>query len=77
MQVPLKEYTCGSCSKDPNFSVVFREAYLKVKFGERAAAGYVTFLFVGGKVTGGAPGTSVLSLLFLTSMGPVLVLSLE
>lgn len=76
--MPLKEYTCGSCSKDPNFSVVFREAYLKVKPGERAAAGYVTFFsFVGGKVTGGVPGTSVLSLLFLTSLHPVLVLSLE
>ena len=56
----------------------FREAYLKVKFGERAAAGYVSFFsFVGGKVTGGVPGISVLSLLFLTSLGPVLVLGLD
>lgn len=53
--------------------------YLKVKPGERAAAGYVAFFsFVGSKVTGGVPGTSVLSLLFLTqSPHPVLVLSLE
>ena len=59
----LKEYTGGSCSNDPNFSMVFRETYLKVKFGERAAAGYVTFFsFFGGKVTGGVLGISILSL---------------
>ena len=76
--MPLKEYTGGSCSNDPNFSMVFREVYLKVKFGERAAAGYLTFFsFVGGKVTGGVLAISILSLLFLTFLGPVLALSLE
>ena len=44
------------CSKDLNFPLVFREEFLKAKFGA-GATGYVTcFCLVGGEVMDSVPG---------------------